>query len=778
MFRRTTLISAAVTLGMLTAGVAPDASAAKPKRPDLTVAGVSLGATVVAPGGAVTITHTVKNAGTKAAKRSSTRFYLSTNVAASLADRKRSRANPRTSASDLRLTGTAGVGAVKPRRTTSVRGVRVTVPASTQPGTYWVLACADDLGRVAEKKEDNNCKATGQKLTVRKPSVPNTETPELQTFADAFRWPDSEAQTLQNVKVFCQSNRPVQAMTLTGAIASVRTSLTQRAGADALTRLNSSGMASSADQAQELAAAALAKGSPGLAMAALLKAHELEPNSAGHLINAASLANTIGLPNEAIAFLDAAKTRSLLRPAMGIDQRVIADVVRGNALVLTGRPALAKPLFASAKQAEPLLSEADAGLATVEACQGEDAKAMRLLRKQRQRSEDPDNGSEDRPTPAVDTSTGQSTPLRQLPMAETPAQGVKMYAVYRQIHQSFTAAIDASNAEDDLLSQRLRDGDQFRTRAEKRRRDGILNLVYNAHKESDIQALDDTAHELWLKLNKIQDEFFGSGTGEVSYEYQRLSDAASEYCAPPQMPSNCFDVEMNRTCRPALIGAHSEWRAVMGQYQTALNTYFEVWSKRKSGYAANLADPDAYRLATLSIEDVERGVYASLVAQADGWTNHERLHANHCVEPLPAQTPEGPAAPGASSPGPCTDQIKAFDIVMSIGPVTVKVNCEKVQLGITTEEVLPLLTAFAEVTYDFRAGKVTIFSGAAFGTKLGDVLEGSFKSGVYLTTDKDGIADAGWRVGPSVAAGVGSVESGLINHEIDLSFIAGLKGTD
>ena len=43
-------------------------------------------------------------------------------------------------------------------------------------------------------------------------------------------------------------------------------------------------------------------------------------------------------------------------------------------------------MFQAAKAAEPLLSEADAGLATIEACKGNDLPAARYVRKSRQRA--------------------------------------------------------------------------------------------------------------------------------------------------------------------------------------------------------------------------------------------------------------------------------------------------------------------------------------------------------------------------------------------------------
>jgi hypothetical protein len=44
--------------------------------------------------------------------------------------------------------------------------VNVTIPKSTPPGLYWVLACADDTNVVAESNESQNCKASGTQVKV------------------------------------------------------------------------------------------------------------------------------------------------------------------------------------------------------------------------------------------------------------------------------------------------------------------------------------------------------------------------------------------------------------------------------------------------------------------------------------------------------------------------------------------------------------------------------------------------------------------------------------
>ena len=440
------LVAAVLAVGLLPG--APSAAGRPAKRPDLVVASLGLTPVVVAPRGVITLRHRVRNRGPRPATASTTQFYLSTDGVVGPGDRR---------------LASASVAGVRARGSLAPGAVRAVVPA-TRPGAYRVLACADDRRRVKESNERNNCTVAATRLTVRapQPPPPDEEDLDLQQFADVFRWPDDERQTLQQVQVFCQAVQPARTLTLAQAVAGARASLARRAEAGALALLDSSGQASTAAKAQDLAGVAISQGSPGLALAALLKAHDLAPGSAAHLINAAAVATTIGLPNEALAFLDASATRTLKPAPMGVDQRTVADVVRANALVLTGRATQARPLYVAARQAEPLLSEADTGLATVEACAGEDAKAMRWLRRSRQRSQEPQDLDRDpvRPAPALDASQGRASGLRPLPTADSPAQLVRLKPLYDEIADGFVAEIDAHNAEDDELSARIRVADQ------------------------------------------------------------------------------------------------------------------------------------------------------------------------------------------------------------------------------------------------------------------------------------------------------------------------------
>ena len=119
--------------------------------PDLVTTAVSDPPAGASPGGKFTIAATVLNQGAGPAGASTTRYFLSVD---SLKD-----------AGDVLLAGTRSVVALAPGAT-SAGSKQVTIPLTTPSGLYLVLACADDLVKVAESDEANNCRPAGTKVSV------------------------------------------------------------------------------------------------------------------------------------------------------------------------------------------------------------------------------------------------------------------------------------------------------------------------------------------------------------------------------------------------------------------------------------------------------------------------------------------------------------------------------------------------------------------------------------------------------------------------------------
>jgi len=120
------------------------------KGPDLTITGVSspLGA---GPGQSILIGTTIKNQGTVAAEVSEAGIYLSED-------------NIIEKGKDI-LLATPKVGKLSPGASCTVK-TRVTIPASTKPGSYTTGVIADTERSVTESREDNNIRAAGAMIVI------------------------------------------------------------------------------------------------------------------------------------------------------------------------------------------------------------------------------------------------------------------------------------------------------------------------------------------------------------------------------------------------------------------------------------------------------------------------------------------------------------------------------------------------------------------------------------------------------------------------------------
>jgi subtilase family serine protease len=121
--------------------------------PDLVVAAVT-GSATAAPGGSITVTTTVTNAGTLASVASRAGIYLSTDATIGAGDV---------------LLGARSVPALSPGAA-STEATTVTLPAGAA-GTFWLGAVADLDGVVAEASEANNALAASSPLTVGAPDL-------------------------------------------------------------------------------------------------------------------------------------------------------------------------------------------------------------------------------------------------------------------------------------------------------------------------------------------------------------------------------------------------------------------------------------------------------------------------------------------------------------------------------------------------------------------------------------------------------------------------------
>jgi hypothetical protein len=103
------------------------------------------------PGATFSVADTVSNQGAVAAESSRTRYYLS-------ADQQRD-------AADRLLSATRAIPALSPGAS-STGTVTLAIPSGTPAGSYYLLACADDMRAIVELDDGNNCRASATRVTV------------------------------------------------------------------------------------------------------------------------------------------------------------------------------------------------------------------------------------------------------------------------------------------------------------------------------------------------------------------------------------------------------------------------------------------------------------------------------------------------------------------------------------------------------------------------------------------------------------------------------------
>jgi CARDB len=127
--------------------------------PDLVESAVSNPPATVGFGQHFSVTDTVSNQGGGFAPASSTRYYLSPDATKSITDKL--------------LGGARSVRLLEPG-TSSTGSRTVNVKSSIAPGTYFLLACADDKNVVVEGDETNNCRASSTTVVVVAPDLIET----------------------------------------------------------------------------------------------------------------------------------------------------------------------------------------------------------------------------------------------------------------------------------------------------------------------------------------------------------------------------------------------------------------------------------------------------------------------------------------------------------------------------------------------------------------------------------------------------------------------------
>jgi len=453
---------------------------------------------------------------------------------------------------------------------------------------------------------------------------------------------------------------------------------------------------------------------------------------------------------------------------MATSYDAIAALIRAEAMLMTGRVESARGLFLQAKAGDPMLSEADAGLAAAATCLDFPDDAKRFVRRSWQRSDDPLAPGDDvtQHPQSVDLDHGLATELRDLPLPADPAEAAALVSYYDDALLALQDETDQEGAERQEILQRMSDAQRSgeASYAEIVRRDRLSDLQWD-DQPADLQELADRAEAARTAADDARIAFHDGWAALVS--------ASHGACAQDADPTACGHAYRQQRCPDLLAGSDTAWREAMGTARSAGAEWFRLRSTRMSAYAANLAGTDAHRLAALEIQGVERDLTIGLAGLADDWSRAVRVAQVDCIDGGADQdAPNLPTRPEVRTDA-CPAGLADVDVSVELAPITLERTCERITLQSHESRVDDLALAFRDAAWQSRLGTLTVVFGADPDQQVGGFVAGR-GAGVYATVAPyDGITDLGWRMAPGATVGHGRLEAALTGR-YDLAILPGL----
>lgn len=506
--------------------------------------------------------------------------------------------------------------------------------------------------------------------------------------------------------------------------------------------------------------AAVAAGETDAALAALLITVDRFPTEPLPLVNAAGLLSSSGLPNEALAFLNAAATTG--RPygsPLGIDGEQLALNNRAHAHLMLGQWAQAEAILLGVVAAEPQLAEARTNLSRALLCQSKHAQAALWYRlgERRMLWDVVEDGPEiqDQMIPIehlYDTSAGKIYQVPNIPEPDKPEQAGTFRPIYEQMHNEQHARIMARNAVYPDLVQAYNNRElPF---LEQTRLDSIHNawafVIYQPDMMAMRQEISDLDYELFLIEDTHTQELialYGSGmVGEPLYQ----------------------------ACRSLLTTQFAQRMTKYYELKSATMDYMVALYAGYTGVLANAHDPLLHDLLMNVTEGAMDSWYYGLVYQMSGWNTLMDINWSACMgaEEISNETGDTLELPAAEQ---CPDFVKGVKVGASLSDfVTVSITCEIIDVEISgTNGISP----FVQYTHDLRKNEVTAFFGAKGKVGIGPLLELNAKEGFYVRANQTGLTDVGMKVatGGAIYAGNTGISGQIDGPEMEAGVAAAVE---
>ncbi|WP_182481463.1 tetratricopeptide repeat protein [Nocardioides immobilis] len=518
----------------------------------------------------------------------------------------------------------------------------------------------------------------------------------------------------------------------------------------------------------QVAAIAVADRRYDAALAATLRAYELDPTDSVNLSNAAAAANLVDHPEWAIAFARKAAEAGPA-PSVGVRQDAVRLVNLGHGYALRRQWDLAVQALRQAAAVDPESQAVQAELGAVLACQGNKTAALPHVRRSLRTDDTADpielqNGDDETSRRTlIDSSTvydlsggaDQSLILPYVPgtWGELVGRarlsgGNSYYADELEAYNQYILALyQRRNALEVQLSQRMQSWAPARVRIV----NDILRRIGTSYDREITQAWDDYL--------EVQDQAIGPNNCQGMFP-------GHPYCGD----------QSGNTCSQS-HSVFNEWERRIEYWGDALSAYHDATAEHFSGLQALLKDPVAHELAgirgELEFSTPVHSMLANLRLTADLFVGYNEGYDGHqegdppCVgisvptEPDPEVKSERAAATPCSDGSPLAD----LDLNIDLLVVSVSIGCEGWSIE-ATRGVL-WLEAFARVEGDWATNGLVVNVGIKAGGGGASV-----ETGFYYQQDGGGkVVDYGWQASASVQAG-GLVSMDLYDDTVRVSFMS------
>lgn len=537
-----------------------------------------------------------------------------------------------------------------------------------------------------------------------------------------------------------------QPMSAEQALANAWAYIEARIGASTLASWRLRPEVSTAEKAQAFAMAAMADRRPDGALAALLMAYEHDPASKLVLVNAAGMLASLGMPNEALAFLDAAAALpGDYGNPLGIPGEQLAENNRAFALLELGQYSQAEAVLLPLVEVNTQLAEARSNLSKALLCQDKNQGAARFYRLGERRMlwdaviDGPETEGMRIPVEHIlDRSAGKLFELPNVYILGNPQGAGAASSHYddlfdQQIARERTrqALIEANSA---ARNARPLPGPLTFSRFA-----NVMITAMRSEYEPDVQALYEQAVAIDNQMLGLEDQ--------QDIEFGELFELYP-------------DVEAFKAACQSTVTSHlSQWLQVYYEFEDALAAYAQAKYAAMTGVASNLADDLNHEYVSLLIEDsIELEIEWQITTLWRG-ASTTYVHWEACqaaLPPEPAGVSADPIFEWSLACPPSTNAGK-FQVTL-LDVLAIKANCEQLEVELAGTAGL---TPFAQVTVDFKNKKTTIFAGAKIQSPPG-MIKAAAQEGFFISVGERGISDGGIKISTSGDLG-GEVLAGTID---------------